>query len=61
VLLLTLARRREEHPRESHFLDAPDEHAVGSEMREHLVPTISGARVGQTWEDSVSRTDDSGY
>jgi AAA ATPase domain len=26
-----------------------------------LVPTISGARVGQTWEDSVSRTDDSGY
>lgn len=36
VLLPTLARRREEHPRESHFLDAPDEHAVGSEMRDHL-------------------------
>jgi hypothetical protein len=35
-LLPTLARRREEHPRESHFLDAPDEHAVGSEMRDHL-------------------------
>ena len=26
-----------------------------------LVPTIGGARVAQTWEGSVSRTDDSGY
>ena len=26
-----------------------------------LVPTIGGARVGQIWEGSVSRTNDSGY
>jgi hypothetical protein len=33
---LTLVCRREGHPREPQFLDARDEHAVGSEMRDHL-------------------------
>jgi hypothetical protein len=29
--------------------------------RKRVVHPIGGARVGQTWEGSVSRTDDSGY
>ena len=48
VLLPTLARSREEHPRESHFLDAPDEHAVGSEMRDHPGTNVISLLQGRT-------------